>query len=185
MGESLHCDLCGKPATVHLTQIVKNQIQKVDLCEECAQSKGVTDPEGFSLAELLAKSFAGGVEEDVPENDAANLVCEQCGCSARDFKKSGRLGCASCYVTLRPLVMPLISSLHKGLQHRGKTPRRQWRRVELRREIETLERHLLEAIKQENFEAASRCRDQLAALKLKSQNELENPQPQPSPAPQK
>ena len=28
-------------------------MQKVDLCEECAKQKGVNDPAGFSLADLL------------------------------------------------------------------------------------------------------------------------------------
>jgi protein arginine kinase activator len=165
MGESLHCDLCGKPATVHLTQIVKNQIQKVDLCEECAQTKGVTDPEGFSLAELLAKSFSAAGEAEAAEADAGNLVCEQCGCSTRDFKRTGRLGCAACYEALRPIVMPLIAGLHKDQQHRGKTPQRQWRRVTLQREVEALERQMLKAVKEENFETAARCREQLGALR--------------------
>jgi protein arginine kinase activator len=47
---------CSKSATVHLTQIVNNKVHKVDLCEECAQAKGVTDPSGFSLADLLLKA---------------------------------------------------------------------------------------------------------------------------------
>jgi protein arginine kinase activator len=167
MGESLHCDLCGKPATVHLTQIIKNQIQKVDLCEECAQSKGVTDPEGFSLADLLSKSFAGPAEEEVSEAGSSKLVCEQCGCTPRDFKKSGRLGCAACYDALKPILLPLIAGLHKEARHKGKAPARQWRRLELGREIDSLERQLLDAIKQENFETAARCRDQLGILRAK------------------
>ena len=56
MASNLKCDLCSKPATVHLTQIVNNQVHKVDLCETCAQAKGVTDPSGFSLADLLLKA---------------------------------------------------------------------------------------------------------------------------------
>ena len=56
MANPLKCDLCSKPATVHLTQIVNNKVHKVDLCEECAQAKGVTDPSGFSLADLLLKA---------------------------------------------------------------------------------------------------------------------------------
>ena len=52
MAENLKCSHCNNPATVHLTQIVNNKIIKVDLCESCAQAKGVTDPEGFSLADL-------------------------------------------------------------------------------------------------------------------------------------
>ena len=39
MASNLKCDLCSKPATVHLTQIVNNQVHKVDLCEACAQAK--------------------------------------------------------------------------------------------------------------------------------------------------
>ena len=165
MGESLHCDICGKPATVHLTQIVKNQIQKVDLCEDCAKTKGVTDPEGFSLAELLAKSFAGGTDGDAAEETTADLVCEQCGYTPVNFKKTGRLGCASCYDHLRPVVMPLIAGLHKGRQHKGKVPFRQLGQMALRREIENLERDLLKAIKEENFEAAAGCRDRLGTLR--------------------
>jgi protein arginine kinase activator len=170
MGDSLHCDLCGKAATVHLTQIVKNQIQKVDLCEECAQSKGVTDPEGFSLADLLAKSFAGPAEES-DTADTGNLICEQCGSSSRDFKKSGRLGCAACYDALKPMLEPLIAGLHKDTTHKGKVPGRQFRdlsvRLTLRRELENVERELQDAVKQENFEAAARCRDQLGLLRTK------------------
>ena len=44
---------CKNEATVHLTEIVEGQMKKIDLCEECAQEKGVTDPEGFALADLL------------------------------------------------------------------------------------------------------------------------------------
>ena len=95
MGESLHCDLCGKPATVHLTQIIKNQIQKVDLCEDCAQSKGVTGSGG-----LLAGGFAGQElcraqrkTQSLTSALGPTLVCEQMRQLVRsDFKKTGRFG---------------------------------------------------------------------------------------------
>ena len=45
------CCICKeKEAKVHLTQIVNDKMQKVDLCEQCAKEKGVNDPAGFSLA---------------------------------------------------------------------------------------------------------------------------------------
>ena len=48
------CRICKKEeATVHLTQIAGDKMQKVDLCPECAKTKGVNDPTGFSLADLL------------------------------------------------------------------------------------------------------------------------------------
>jgi len=49
------CCICKeKEATVHLTQIAGDKLQKVDLCPECAKSKGVTDPTAFSLVGLLS-----------------------------------------------------------------------------------------------------------------------------------
>jgi protein arginine kinase activator len=48
------CCLCKeREATVHLTQVEGEKMQKVDLCEECAKTKGVNDPTGFSLADIL------------------------------------------------------------------------------------------------------------------------------------
>ena len=52
----MRCAICDqREATVHLTMIEgeKGNIRKMDLCEECAQTKGVNDPTGFSLYELL------------------------------------------------------------------------------------------------------------------------------------
>ena len=37
MSESMKCHSCENPATVHLTQILNNQMHKIDLCEECAE----------------------------------------------------------------------------------------------------------------------------------------------------
>ncbi len=43
------CCVCKEnEAKVHLTQIVGDKMQKVDLCEECAKQKGVNDPAGRS-----------------------------------------------------------------------------------------------------------------------------------------
>jgi protein arginine kinase activator len=48
------CCICKeKEATVHLTQIVAEQMERTDFCEDCARTKGVNDPTGFSLADLL------------------------------------------------------------------------------------------------------------------------------------
>ena len=80
MANPLKCDLCSKPATVHLTQIVNNKVHKVDLCETCAQAKGVTDPSGFSLADLLQtiemtrKSGLLEIEPDSGRTGASGMI---------------------------------------------------------------------------------------------------------------
>jgi protein arginine kinase activator len=50
----MQCEVCkNTEATVHLTQIINGKMQKVDMCESCAKEKGVSDPTGFSLADML------------------------------------------------------------------------------------------------------------------------------------
>ncbi len=50
----MKCNLWGvEEATVHLTVIAEGKPLRVDLCQACAAKKGVNDPTGFSLAELL------------------------------------------------------------------------------------------------------------------------------------
>ena len=110
MAESINCDLCDKTATVHLTQIVNGKIHKIDLCETCAKEKGVTDPNGFSLADLLAS----GVESEDIETAHSDLVCSKCGFTPEDYKKLGRLGCPTCYEDLAPMIAPMLTHMHKG-----------------------------------------------------------------------
>ena len=57
------CGICKqKVASVHLTEIFGEEMRKVDLCEDCAKTKGVNDPTGFSLGELLAGLAPGAVQ---------------------------------------------------------------------------------------------------------------------------
>ena len=48
------CDICKQNvAKVHLTQIIEGKTKKVDLCEACSKAKGIDDPKGLALADLL------------------------------------------------------------------------------------------------------------------------------------
>jgi protein arginine kinase activator len=160
MANPLKCDLCSKPATVHLTQIVNNKVHKVDLCEECAQAKGVTDPSGFSLADLLLKASLN------PEpSNGASMRCEHCGFTQNDFKKQGRFGCPVCYDTFIGIVEPMLDSMHKGTVHTGKIPQRAITRKTLHERLSKLELDLSDAIKTERYEDAARCRDEINQVK--------------------
>jgi protein arginine kinase activator len=160
MDSSSKCNLCGKPATVHLTQIVNNEIHKLDLCEECAAAKGVTDPSGFSLADLLVKA-AGSASE----RSSSQLVCEHCGFTQADFKKHGRFGCPACYDRFRPILEPVLANMHKGMTHLGKVPARSLERKSQHERLAMLEKELNDAIKAERYEDAARLRDDIAGLK--------------------
>ncbi len=162
MANPIKCSLCGKPATVHLTQIINNKIHKVDLCEDCAKAKGVTDPAGFSLADLLIKGALNN--ETVTEGDAG-LVCPTCGFTQQDFKKVGRFGCPKCYEAFRPMLAPMLGGMHKGVTHLGKVPQRALDRRSIYERLTKLEVELDLAIKSERYEDAARFRDEIRQIK--------------------
>jgi len=116
------CEVCQtENATVHLTQIISGKMQKIDLCEKCAKEKGVADPAGFSLADML---LGLGAADEIKSNGAEDLVCPQCGFTQPDFKKTGRLGCPQCYVTFAEGLGVILKDMHKGIFHKGKIPSR-------------------------------------------------------------
>lgn len=159
MAESHKCQICGKPATVHLTQIVGNKVHKIDLCEDCAKAKGITDPEGFSMGEVL-----GGAEAHQHAPSEA-LVCPSCGFTPKDFKKMGLFGCPDCYESFAPILTPMLRTMHRDVTHRGKVPVRSLERMSLRTRLASLQSQLDDAVKEERFEDAARLRDELASLR--------------------
>src|SRR6266513_2119622 len=163
------CCICKeKEATVHLTQIAGDKMQKVDLCEECAKTKGVNDPTGFSLADLLLglgasqeiEQAAGGVE----------IKCPRCGFTQADFKKAGRLGCAECYGTFAEGLGSLLKAMHKGTEHVGKLPERAQRTMALNQRMRALTENLQKAVADENYESAASLRDQIKQLETDLSN---------------
>ncbi|MDQ8206824.1 UvrB/UvrC motif-containing protein [Coraliomargarita sp. SDUM461003] len=165
MAKNLKCSHCNNPATVHLTQIVNNKIIKVDLCESCAQAKGVTDPEGFSLADLLSKTNL------TPEKGEPQITCPDCGLSSADFRRTGRLGCAACYQSFVPLLRPVLEDMHAGVVHKGKVPEIAFSRQSSEAELQTLENALQRAIEEEAYEDAAKYRDQIHAIKQAAEAE--------------
>jgi len=159
----MRCDVCKEAeAKVHLTQIINSAMQKIDLCESCAKAKGVSDPTGFSLADLLL-GLGQGENVEVP-SPLAEPNCPSCGMAQSDFKKSGRLGCAKCYETFTEALSALIKSMHKGNHHVGKRPGRAADRLPSGEQVKWLRHELEEAVKTENFEAAAELRDRLRRL---------------------
>jgi protein arginine kinase activator len=165
------CDVCAvNQATVHLTEIIDEQMTELHLCEGCAKSKSVEMEQQFGLADLLAglsdlgKTSAAGVKEDL------RLKCGACGLSYEDFKKIGRLGCSGCYDAFRKYLIPLLKRIHGSNKHYGKMPLGQARPVELKSELEELKAKLQKAIQKEEFEEAARLRDTIKDLENKDKD---------------
>jgi protein arginine kinase activator len=157
------CDVCKKnQATVFLTQIVEGKMQKVNLCESCSKEKGVTDPTGFALADLL---LGLGAAQEI-ERGGGVQKCPVCGFSQSDFKKTGRLGCATCYDTFAEGLQSLLKGMHKGTEHKGKIPTRLQRSLEREQQLKDLHRTLRKAVSEEDYEEAAKLRDRIKAFEV-------------------
>jgi protein arginine kinase activator len=160
------CCLCKqREATVHLTQILEGEkMQKMDLCDECAKEKGVTDGT-FSFADMM---LGLGVSQEMEAaSSGGELKCSRCGFTQADFKKAGRLGCAACYDTFAEGLEGLLKTMHKGTRHKGKAPLASRGSQSLREKIAALQKQLDKAVGEEDFEQAAHMRDEIKAAKAK------------------
>lgn len=164
----MKCDYCDSKATVFLTQLAEGQMKKVCLCDGCAKERGVTDPTGFSLADMLLGNFQKQVDGPVVQRKermaGGAKVCPECGFTFEDLQKVRRFGCGNCYQVFSEELAPMLRGMHKGASHVGKVPEglmeshfRQQRLNELRTKLE-------QAINSESYEEAAGLRDEIRAL---------------------
>jgi len=158
------CNICKQnEATVHLTQIVGDKMQKVDLCEACSKEKGVSDPSTFSLADLLLG--LGAAQEMEQSGGGVEVKCPQCGFTQADFKKNGRFGCAECYHTFAEGLESMLKSMHKGVVHKGKVPKAIAQSRDVADRLKKLQKDLDKAVAEEDFERAATVRDEIKEVK--------------------
>jgi len=160
------CDICGKnPATVHLTEIIDEQMSELHLCEECARQKSIQMEQQFGLSDLLAG--LAGFEKSTQEKEAVTLKCPNCALTYADFKKIGRLGCGQCYSSFKKYLGPLLKKIHGSSLHFGKSPVQMAKVLEKKMDVSSLRYKLQKAIEMEAFEEAAKIRDQIKELEKK------------------
>lgn len=156
------CELCKQSqATVHLTEIVNEQMTELHLCEVCANQKGTQVESHFGLADLLSglADFSKTTEPEAGGEAAVAKSCPTCGMTYDDFRKVGRLGCADCYSAFKRSLGSLLKRIHGSPIHLGKAPVRLVKPAKSKTELQELKRKLERAIDNEEFEEAARLRD--------------------------
>ena len=165
----MKCDYCDSKATVFLTQLAEGQMKKVCLCESCAKERGVNDPTGFSLADMLL----GHVQKDTGSGSKGKSskaggedpnACPQCGFTFEDFQKVRRFGCANCYKVFSSELTPMLKGMHKGVSHAGKVPAGLMESHYRNQRLEELNSKLDLAISSESYEQAAELRDEIRSL---------------------
>jgi len=163
----MKCDFCDQKATVFLTQLVEGQMKKVCLCDPCAKERGVTDPTGFSLADLLLGGHAGSgesTENPPPTTPGGGRKCPSCGFSLEDLRRVRRFGCSDCYAAFSEEVSQMVRGLHQGTSHLGKVPAGLMALHLRHQRLEELRNRLEQAITSENYEQAAAIRDEIRTL---------------------
>ncbi|MFH1782782.1 MAG: UvrB/UvrC motif-containing protein [Candidatus Omnitrophota bacterium] len=167
------CDICNKnQATVHLTEIIDEQMTELHLCEGCAQKKGAQMESNFGLADLLAglADLSGGQFSETQKE--IKIKCPRCGLTYEDFKKVGRLGCGTCYSAFKDALLPLLKRIHGSSQHYGKSPKNISKTLkaqtlkshDIKNELQDLKERLRKAIQIEEFEEAVKLRDKIREI---------------------
>lgn len=162
----MKCNACGeREGVVSLTQIVEGDVRTVSLCAQCAADKGIET--GLGLSETPLGGFLAALGEsadpDAPLASALEAGCPSCGATLRDFRETGRVGCAECYrafdAPLRELLRRLHGSTHHtGMRYSGTDLPSVTAPPEAARE---LREQLRRAIESEQFELAAELRDRL------------------------
>jgi len=155
----MKCDRCDQEATVHLTQVMNGQMQKMHLCADCAKELGVNEESGFTISDILLGKGAAA-----PLSSARSSVCESCGLTLVKFRKTGRFGCPACYQAFERELLPILRSMHHAQEHEGRCPRNREKTLGLRDRQEDLEAKLDQAVKDEDYERAAELRDELRRL---------------------
>lgn len=166
------CNICKKnEATVHLTEIVNEEIHELHICEECAREKSQQMQQSFGIADLLSGLVDLPIDS-VAKKSHINIKCPSCGMSYDNFKKMGRFGCAECYDAFRRALYPLFKKIHGSSYHMNKqqkkpAPGRHDKPKQILTvadNIKDLKKMLATAIKNEEFEQAAVLRDKIKEL---------------------
>ena len=157
------CDQCAtREAVVHLTQIVDNAVTQLHLCEKCAAAKGI------ETTIAMPKHPLAGVLQAAQDQAALSADaqrCAFCGTSQKDFRSSGRLGCAHCYGAFAESLRDLLRRVHGNARHVGHRYRPLNREAaDKAGSLELLRERLQRAVEREEFEAAAALRDEILAL---------------------
>jgi protein arginine kinase activator len=158
------CDVCKEnDVVITLTEIVGGGVRQVRLCERCAAERGMQA--AVSSPKPQIGTFLQSVHQQVTASAGDATRCEFCGSTLRDFRQTGRVGCAHCYVAFEASLGDLLRRVQGGARHMG----RQYggakdEEILAAGTADQLRERLQRAVAAEQFELAATLRDQLRGM---------------------
>lgn len=121
MASEYKCDICGKPATVHITKIIDNKKVKIHLCSECAEKASL---DAMNIPAEIFPKIKELEQQLISSHSAGNAdLCPSCGASLSDIVKGTRFSCPDCYAALGNRLSEILMQMHGACRHVGKTPK--------------------------------------------------------------
>ena len=158
------CDNCHeRDAVVNVTTVENNAVRQLHLCEQCAAERGV-ETSSAAMKHPLGEFLQAVQQQSMPASADAGR-CTFCGLTMKDFRATGRMGCARCYSTFEPSMRELLRRVHGSARHIGHSYRAPQEEVLERASVlGELREKLRRAIEQEQFEVAAELRDRIKVL---------------------
>lgn len=155
------CDNCHeRDAVVNLTKVKDGTVRQQHLCERCAAEQGVETT--VATPKPALSDFLQAVNQQAVAAPGDQSTCHFCGATARDFRQSGRVGCARCYNAFERSLRELLRRLHGSAKHTGRKYVAPPAAVlETAGNLGQLRDRLRRAIAAEQFELAAELRDRL------------------------
>lgn len=157
----MDCQSCGKPATVHFTNIVNGKKQELHLCQQCSEDQQLIKNQELNLSMILQTVI--GQHVGATTEELSRLTCPSCGIKYMEFKAGGRLGCPNDYKVFQSALEPLLERIHRSRRHVGKIPPNATANAAIQRELMDLRLDLRKAVEREAYEEAARIRDRIRA----------------------
>jgi protein arginine kinase activator len=164
---TLLCQNCNmRTATVHFTQITNNKKTEMYLCEVCAKEKNKF---GMNIPMDISNFFAGftGIPSELKyarDGRQQAAVCDGCGMSYEEFRKTGKMGCSRCYDLYGERIKPLLKRIHGSVSHTGKAPEKIAQTLKMDNQLSKMKAELEAAVQREDYERAAELRDKIREL---------------------
>lgn len=158
------CDNCREnDAIVELTKVVQGEVKTERLCERCAAERGVKTTIGVQKHPL--GEFLHAAQQQVSSTPGETVRCDFCSMTLKDFRATGRLGCALCYASFERSLRELLRRVHGSSRHVGRRyDAPQSLTLHQSGTLGELRDQLKRAIDAEQFELAATIRDKIRGM---------------------
>ncbi|MCI1209063.1 MAG: UvrB/UvrC motif-containing protein [Treponema sp.] len=158
------CDFCHKrEAVFFIEQVSKNTRKKLNICMECAVSRGIS-PDPKAIERSIGILFAELANDGKKSEKETDKLCPVCGRSLSLIKKTGRLGCPECYAVFKNDILELMKQKNIKGPYTGSLPHRLSTFRSVLTDRVDLQTKLEKSIESEDYEKAAIYRDYLRAL---------------------